>query len=46
MVRYEVGDPAVRRLLDSARQFFESQLVLVRPALDDVAREAFIEKSV
>lgn len=38
-VRYEIGDPAIWELLDSARAIFDNQLVNVRSVLEDLARE-------
>lgn len=38
-IRYEVGDPAIWQLLDSARVIFDNQLVNVRSVLEDLARE-------
>jgi DNA-binding transcriptional ArsR family regulator len=38
-VRYQIGDPAIWQMLDSARVIFDNQLVNVRMALEDLARE-------
>ncbi len=38
-VRYEIGDPAIWQLLDSARVIFDNQLVSTRSVLEDLARE-------
>jgi ArsR family transcriptional regulator len=38
-IRYRVTDPAIWRLLDSAREIFEHQLVDVRDLLEDLRRE-------
>ncbi|HEX3458961.1 MAG TPA: metalloregulator ArsR/SmtB family transcription factor [Candidatus Baltobacteraceae bacterium] len=38
-IRYEIGDPAIWQLLDSARVVFDNQLVNVRSVLEDLARE-------
>ena len=38
-VRYVVGDPAIWKLLDSARTVFDNQLVSVRNVLEDITRE-------
>jgi ArsR family transcriptional regulator len=38
-VRYEISDPAIWDLLDSARIIFDNQLISVRSALEDLARE-------
>lgn len=39
-IRYEVSDPAIWRLLDSALVIFNNQLVGVRGALEELGREA------
>jgi ArsR family transcriptional regulator len=39
-IRYEVADPAIWRLLDSALDIFHNQLVNVRGQLEDLRRGA------
>lgn len=39
-IRYEVRDPAVWRLLDSARQIFDNQLISVQSVLEELRSEA------
>jgi len=38
-IRYKISDPAIWDLLDSARVIFDNQLISVRSALEDLARE-------
>jgi DNA-binding transcriptional ArsR family regulator len=38
-VRYSVRDPAIWRLLDSAKEIFDNQLISVRSALEELRRE-------
>lgn len=40
MIRYEVSDPAIWRLLDAALKVFDNQLVSVRTTLEDLRGEA------
>jgi DNA-binding transcriptional ArsR family regulator len=35
-IRYEISDPAIWRLLDSAREVFDNQLVSVQTVLEEV----------
>lgn len=35
-IRYEISDPAIWRLLDSAREIFDNQLVSVQTILEEV----------
>jgi ArsR family transcriptional regulator len=39
-VRYEIQDPGIWRLLDSAREIFDNQLINVKTVLEDLRREA------
>ena len=39
-IRYEVRDPAIWRLLDSAREIFDNQLVDVRGVLESMRSES------
>jgi ArsR family transcriptional regulator len=39
-IRYEVRDPAIWRLLDSAREIFDNHLVSVQSVLEDLRSEA------
>src|SRR5471030_1079423 len=39
-VLYEISDPAIWKLLDSAREIFDNQLVSVRTALESLGDEA------
>src|SRR5665213_1919169 len=38
-ILYEISDPAIWKLLDSAREIFDNQLVSVRTALDGLQHE-------
>jgi ArsR family transcriptional regulator len=38
-VRYQVTDPAIWSLLDSARQIFDNHLISVRAVLEDASRD-------
>lgn len=38
-IRYEVRDPAIWRMLDSAREIFDNHLVSVQSVLEDLRRE-------
>lgn len=38
-ILYEITDPAIWKLLDSAREIFDNQLVSVRTALENLQRE-------
>ncbi|HTX03722.1 MAG TPA: metalloregulator ArsR/SmtB family transcription factor [Candidatus Acidoferrales bacterium] len=35
-IRYQISDPAIWRLLDSAREIFENQLVSVQTEIEDL----------
>ncbi|HEY1729636.1 MAG TPA: metalloregulator ArsR/SmtB family transcription factor [Candidatus Baltobacteraceae bacterium] len=35
-IRYQISDPAIWRLLDSAREIFENQLVTVQTEIEDL----------
>lgn len=39
-IRYEVRDPAIWRLLDSAREIFDNHLLSVQNVLEDLRSEA------
>ena len=39
-ILYEISDPAIWKLLDSAREIFDNQLVSVRTALEGLQHEA------
>ena len=39
-IRYEISDPAIWKLLDSAKEIFDNRLVSVRAQLEDLSRDA------
>ncbi len=39
-IRYQISDPAIWRLLDSAREIFENQLVTVQTEIEEASRQA------
>jgi len=39
-IRYEISDPAIWKLLDSAKEIFDNQLVHVRATLEELRGEA------
>lgn len=38
-IRYQISDPAIWRLIDSAGEIFDNQLVSVQAVLEDLRRE-------
>jgi DNA-binding transcriptional ArsR family regulator len=39
-IRYQISDPAIWRLLDSAREIFENQLVSVQTEIEDLRQSS------